>query len=105
MNTRDLLAAFNKNEIPHSGVISIWGNFLGKPGDTITHFIEFSIHENEFKISTNHFEIKIKDPKNIFFDKNGIRISEATSVLLIRNGTEHIYDQNNNKNAFEVFTW
>jgi len=101
MNTDKIIKAFNNNELQVNGVISIYGYYFGKPGDTISSIRDMSVEEDVFIIDTGDHKIYIESPERISYDHCSINIDQCENIKV--NGQE--YSFKDNEKAFNLYNW
>lgn len=101
MNSDKIVKAFNSNELQIQGVISIYGSYFGKPGDTISCVKGISSKENVLIIDIGDRKISIKSPKGIDYNHCSIDINECESIKV--NDQEYSFKEN--EKAFNLYNW
>ncbi|KZS39573.1 hypothetical protein AWE51_07925 [Aquimarina aggregata] len=97
-----IVEAFNVGKLPKQGCISIYGNFFGKPGDTISSIKEISIDNNSLVFRLGDSKIlSIESPEEISYDSNSIVISKSTSVKV----DNEEYLPVGGKEALNLYNW
>ena len=97
----NLQKAFTENLLPKAGVISLYGNYLGKPGDTISFIKEIKVKKSILVINLGKDVITIYSPKEISFNSSKIEITSIDKIYL----NEKILEANDNEKAFVLYTW
>lgn len=95
---------YKKNEmksISNKGVISIFGSFLRKPGDTLSYLLEIKQFENRIELIFEHGILIINEPINIILEPDHIEIDSKLPVQF----KNKIYLPKDTHKAFEFFTW
>ena len=88
-------------KIPNMGAISIFGSFLGKPGDTLSYLLEVKQFENRIELIFKDGILIINEPINLILDQNHIEIDSKLPVQF----QNKIYLPKDTNKAFELFTW
>ncbi|MGO3183425.1 MAG: hypothetical protein ACTIJ9_11390 [Aequorivita sp.] len=87
--------------IPNKGAISIFGSFLGKPGDTLSYLLEVKQFKNRIELIFKDGILIIKEPINIILDQDYIEIDSKLPVQF----QNKIYLPKVTDKAFRLFTW
>jgi hypothetical protein len=96
-----LIEAFKLGILPKQGIVSLYGDFFGKPGDTISTIAAISVKPGELTFDLGREKVKIINPSGIIFSKFNIEINNAKMVLLDLEGIE----EKENEKAFTFYTW
>ncbi len=120
----ELVDLFHKNKIIKFGSIGLFGDSIGKPGDTIYNLTGIrKINENTLEFTFGLTKIILHNPLNIYLDENSIIVQSCIkaewlesdiklsySLILGKLHTEllegkHTFRANHLENAFTLYCW
>lgn len=120
-----LVDLFESSKTIKRGAISIWGDTIGKPGDTIYHLKSIVKKDKEIVFNFGSSEIRIINPNNIYVNEKVIGFDKSEKIIwkefdynlvleysylgrkLNTNSIkgEHNFKSNMNEYAFMLYTW
>lgn len=101
MNIKDLEVAFKERNVPHKGVIAIYGNYFGKPGDTIAIINDIMSDGNKIEFFLKDMVISIISPEGISFSENSISIKSSLNTFINESKLEAVEGQD----CFNLYCW
>ncbi|MEC3907486.1 hypothetical protein VOI54_10685 [Tamlana sp. 2201CG12-4] len=101
MDLDKLIDAFKNKELQTIGTISIYGNYFGKPGDTISKIKDVSMEGEILVISLSDKTIFVSSPKKVSYNYYSIDIEDCDSVKV----DDKEYPCKENEKAFHLYNW
>tara|TARA_B100000378_G_scaffold45246_1_gene33859 strand:+ start:2358 stop:2684 length:327 start_codon:yes stop_codon:yes gene_type:complete len=101
MDLDKLTNAFKNEELQTLGTISIYGNYFGKPGDTISTIKNVHNNDEDLIIELNDKTILIHFPKKVIYNYYSIDIEECDYIKV----DDKEYSRKENEKAFHLYNW
>ena len=100
ISIEELLLELKNNRLINEGSISVWGDEIGKPGDSIYTLKNIAFDGQNSKLTLlfgTNCVIEIQDPEEITLNEKIVCIKNATKVLWNTNNMSLNYDRKNNQ--------
>lgn len=101
MDLDKLINAFKNKELQTLGVISIYGNYFGKPGDTISTIKDIYKRDEALVIELNNKTILMSLPKKVSYNYYSINLEVSDFIKV--DDKEYYYKEN--EKAFHLYNW